>query len=292
MESQQGPIATARNFTIRPGGVDKKGVSGFDLAPPYQPPPPPTGGTGTGGGRSGIHLRDAARAFGAPCRPRRAPRTGERGGMRRGPRSAPSPGGIRTSCGNKNLAPSQAGDGSVHTPPSPPEKKPKPPQKKTKKNAAGLMVGRACQHLVLKNTLKLGGKKEKRRFFRRCPMLVEVTARTWEPSSSVAPPRVHRRPPRRGKGRTKRSLALHGVSARGPPGNARQPTTCSSRRARRWQAARRRELGRTGSERRSRGKKRARGCRSPGRLSAPAGGDARRRGAHRQHPHLGRDGQT
>lgn len=49
MESQQGPIATARNFTIRPGGVDKKGVSGFDLAPPYQPPPSP-GGTGTGGG--------------------------------------------------------------------------------------------------------------------------------------------------------------------------------------------------------------------------------------------------
>lgn len=52
MESQQGPIATARNFTIRPGGVDKKGVSGFDLAPPYQPPPSP-GGTGTGGGAAG-----------------------------------------------------------------------------------------------------------------------------------------------------------------------------------------------------------------------------------------------
>lgn len=136
MESQQGPIATARNFTIRPGGVDKKGVSGFDLAPPYQPPPPPPppGERGRGRGRSGIHLRDAARAFGAPCRPRRAPRTGERGGMRRGPRSAPSPGGIRTSCGNKNLAPSQAGDGSVHTPPSPPEKKnPTPPKKKQKR---------------------------------------------------------------------------------------------------------------------------------------------------------------
>lgn len=256
------------------------------------PPHPPPGERGRGGGAAGSTCATRPELLAPPAG--RAAHRAQVSAAGCGGDRAPHParGESAPPAGIKIWHRRRLGTAACTRLPPPPKKNPKPPQKKTKKNAAGLMVGRACQHLVLKNTLKLGGKKEKRRFFRRCPMLVEVTARTWEPSSSVAPPRVHRRPPRRGKGRTKRSLALHGVSARGPPGNARQPTTCSSRRARRWQAARRRELGRTGSERRSRGKKRARGCRSPGRLSAPAGGDARRRGAHRQHPHLGRDGQT